>query len=64
MTLKTIKIRHLFFSIFILFVWQSVAYAKYQTVNLAELEPEEKHVRASELITHILKHIITKNGIK
>ncbi len=55
MTLKTIKIRHLFFSIFILFVWQSVAYAKYQTVNLAELEPEEKHVRASELITHILK---------
>ena len=38
----------------IFFSFVSTAHAVFQSVKLEELEPENKHIRASELITHIL----------
>ena len=36
------------------FIFFSGAYADIRTVAVSELEPENKHFRASELITHIV----------
>ena len=35
-------------------VFSTGVFAEVRTVSVSELEPESKHIRASELITHIL----------
>lgn len=54
MTLKTMIKKSLTASLLLALVFSAASHAEYQPVKLTELQPEAKHIRASELITHIL----------
>lgn len=41
-------------SLLLALLFSAASQAEYQSVKLSELQPETKHIRASELITHIL----------
>ena len=51
---NTMKTTRLLAILTLTFTFTSAVYAEFQSVKLSELEPQEKHIRASELITHIL----------
>lgn len=54
MTLKIMIKKSLTASLLLALVFSAASHAEYQPVKLSELQPEERHIRASELITHIL----------
>ncbi len=54
MTLKIMTKKSPIASLLLALVFSAASHAEYQPVKLSELQPEAKHIRASELITHIL----------
>ena len=47
------KLKHIIF-IFVLFLFNSIGSANVRVISISDLVPLEKHIKATELITHIL----------